>query len=45
MKVGDQAPNFSVSDHEGTTVSLTDFPGQTVVLWFDPKVDAGRYPR
>jgi peroxiredoxin Q/BCP len=39
LNVGDQAPDFSVSDHNGNTVSLGDFKGKKVLLWFYPKAD------
>jgi len=34
-----RAPGFSVKDHNGKTVSLADFNGKKVVLWFYPKAD------
>ena len=34
-----RAPGFSVKDHNGNTVSLADFNGKKVVLWFYPKAD------
>ena len=36
---GSSAPNFSVKDHNGNDVSLTDFKGKKVVIWFYPKAD------
>ncbi len=40
VKVGDSAPNFSLSAQNGSTVSLSDFRGQqAVVLYFYPKDD------
>ena len=39
LQVGDSAPDFSASDHEGQTRSLGDFSGQRLVLWFYPKAD------
>ena len=39
LNVSDQAPDFSVSDHNGNTVSLGDFKGKKVLLWFYPKAD------
>ncbi len=39
LAVGTMAPNFSAKDTEGNTVSLTDFAGKTVVLYFYPKDD------
>ncbi len=37
LNIGDPAPAFSLSDHEGKTHSLGDYAGQFVVLWFYPK--------
>jgi len=34
-----RAPGFTVKDHNGNTVSLADFNGKKVVLWFYPKAD------
>jgi thioredoxin-dependent peroxiredoxin len=39
LKVGDTAPDFAVTDHTGQTLSLKDFRGKTVVLWFYPTAD------
>ena len=39
LKTGTKAPDFSVRDHNGNTVSLDDFSGKKVVLWFYPKAD------
>lgn len=39
LSVGDAAPDFSVSDHLGNTVSLGDFRNQKILLWFYPKAD------
>jgi thioredoxin-dependent peroxiredoxin len=39
LNVGDRAPDFSVSDHTGSTRNLSDYRGKTVVLWFYPKAD------
>ena len=39
LKVGDEAPDFKVLAHTGDEVSLKDFRGRTVVLWFYPKAD------
>ena len=37
-KVGNLAPKFSLQDHEGNKVSLTDFKGKSaVVVYFYPK--------
>ena len=41
LQVGDAAPEFSVPDHTGTMVSLGDFAGKQLVLWFYPKASTG----
>ncbi len=37
LKVGMKAPDFTLSDKDGNTVSLSDFIGKKVVLYFYPK--------
>ena len=37
MKIGDKAPDFTIPDAEGNSVSLIDFAGKKVALWFFPK--------
>jgi len=39
LKVGDQAPNFIEQDQDGNPVSLAEYRGKRVVLWFYPKDD------
>ncbi len=39
LAVGTIAPNFTTKDDAGQTVSLSDFRGKTVVLYFYPKDD------
>jgi peroxiredoxin Q/BCP len=39
LKVGDPAPDFEVTDHQGKRVKLRDFRGKKVLLWFFPKAD------
>jgi peroxiredoxin Q/BCP len=39
LNVGQPAPDFTLQDHTGRWVSLKDFRGRTVVLWFYPKAD------
>mgnify|MGYP001401964062 CR=1 len=34
---GSKAPDFTLSDQDGNDVSLSDFKGKKVVLWFFPK--------
>ncbi|HEY5942338.1 MAG TPA: thioredoxin-dependent thiol peroxidase [Solirubrobacterales bacterium] len=36
---GDKAPSFALPDQNGAKVKLSDFKGQTVVLYFYPKAD------
>ncbi len=37
MKIGDKAPNFTALNQDGKSVSLSDFLGKKVVLYFSPK--------
>ena len=37
LKIGMKAPDFTLSDKNGTSVSLSDFIGKKVVLYFYPK--------
>ncbi|WP_183577718.1 thioredoxin-dependent thiol peroxidase [Mucilaginibacter sp. X5P1] len=39
LKEGDKAPEFTAKDQNGNTVSLADFKGKTVILYFYPKDD------
>jgi thioredoxin-dependent peroxiredoxin len=39
LTIGSDAPAFTVKDTNGNTVSLSDFQGKTVVLYFYPKDD------
>jgi peroxiredoxin Q/BCP len=39
LKIGSKAPSFSAPDQSGKTVSLGDFKGKTLVLYFYPKDD------
>ncbi len=39
LKAGDIAPDFTVKDHLGRAIKLSDYQGKTVVLWFFPKAD------
>lgn len=39
MQVNDKAPEFSLPDQDGKEVSLKDFRGKTVILFFYPKAD------
>ena len=37
LKAGDKAPDFTLPDKDGKLVSLSDFAGKKVVLYFYPK--------
>lgn len=39
LRVGDRAPEFTARDDSGQEVSLSDFRGKKVVLYFYPKDD------
>jgi thioredoxin-dependent peroxiredoxin len=43
VEVGQPAPEFTLPDQEGTPVSLSDFRGQRVVVYFYPKADTPGY--
>ena len=37
LKAGDKAPNFSVPDENGKIISLSDYKGKKLVIYFYPK--------
>ena len=37
LKIGDKAPNFTLFDKDGKEVSLGDFCGKKIILYFYPK--------
>jgi peroxiredoxin Q/BCP len=39
LKPGDRAPDFTAATQDGTTVSLADFKGKHVILYFYPRDD------
>ncbi len=39
LQEGDKAPDFTAKDQNGKTVSLADFKGKNVILYFYPKDD------
>ena len=39
LKEGDTAPQFTTQDQNGDTISLSDFKGKDVILYFYPKDD------
>ncbi len=39
MQLNDKAPDFALPNEEGATVSLKDYRGKTLVLFFYPKAN------
>src|SRR3954471_20907591 len=39
IQAGEKAPDFELPDQDGNPVRLSDYAGQTVVLYFYPKAD------
>lgn len=39
LKVGDMAPDFTANDQDGKKVSLSEYRGKKVILYFYPKDD------
>ena len=39
LKPGDEAPDFTLKDQDGKSVSLSALRGKRVVLYFFPKAD------
>ncbi|MBC2578501.1 thioredoxin-dependent thiol peroxidase [Peptostreptococcus russellii] len=37
MKIGDKAPDFTLPDKDGKEVSLSDYKGKKIILYFYPK--------
>ncbi|MEO5790387.1 thioredoxin-dependent thiol peroxidase [Gelidibacter sp.] len=37
LKAGDNAPSFSAKDEQGNTISLSDYKGKKLVIFFYPK--------
>ena len=37
LNVGDKAPDFTLLDGDENSISLSDFKGKKIVLWFYPK--------
>lgn len=37
LSIGAKAPDFTLPNQEGNNVSLSDYSGKKVVLWFFPK--------
>lgn len=39
LAIGETAPDFEVTAHDGSTLKLSDYRGKKVILWFYPKAD------
>lgn len=39
LKVGDKVPDFTVNDQDGNSVSLSDYQGKKLVVFFYPKAN------
>lgn len=39
LKAGDKVPDFTVSDQDGNAVSLTDYKGKRLIVFFYPKAN------
>ncbi|MEH6680060.1 MAG: thioredoxin-dependent thiol peroxidase [Sediminicola sp.] len=39
LKVGDKVPEFSAKDQDGNTVSLSDYTGKNLIVFFYPKAN------
>ncbi|WP_298757430.1 thioredoxin-dependent thiol peroxidase [uncultured Psychroserpens sp.] len=39
LKAGDKVPNFTVNDQDGNAVSLSDYKGKKLVVFFYPKAN------
>lgn len=39
LKAGDKAPNFSQTDEQGNIISLSDYKGKKLVVFFYPKAN------
>ena len=39
LKTGDKAPGFTAKDQNGKDISLADYKGKNIILYFYPKDD------
>lgn len=39
LKPGDKAPDFAGTDSAGKQVTLADYKGKNLILWFFPRAD------
>ncbi len=41
IRIGSEAPGFTLSDQDGKAISLSDFIGKNVLIWFFPRAFGG----
>ena len=39
LKIGQKVPEFSLPDYNNNMVSLSDFTGSKILIWFFPKAN------
>ena len=39
LKVGQQAPNFTLNNYDGEKISFNNLKGTAFILWFFPKAN------
>tara|TARA_B100000949_G_C13945978_1_gene310830 strand:+ start:50 stop:193 length:144 start_codon:yes stop_codon:yes gene_type:complete len=39
LNVGEKAPDFTLPNYNGEDISLSDFKGENIILWFFPKAN------
>jgi thioredoxin-dependent peroxiredoxin len=39
LKVGDPAPDFTLTTHQGNRLTLGELRGRKVLIWFYPEAD------
>ncbi|OUV71987.1 MAG: hypothetical protein CBC83_07235 [Flavobacteriales bacterium TMED123] len=41
IEIGSEAPRFTLSNQDGKDISLSDFTGKNVLIWFVPRAFGG----
>ena len=39
LNIGENAPDFTLPNSNGEDISLSDFKGENIILWFFPKAN------
>jgi peroxiredoxin Q/BCP len=39
LKIGENAPDFKLTNHNGELISLSNFKDTQIILWFFPKAN------